>query len=255
MDHFFPRMLVLGVLCGTTLGTACSGGGLSVGRGTGGRGAGGALSGTAPGSGVVGAGAGGATIVVGAGAGGSTSGAGGATTSTGGGGTSGDAAASWPNVGVCGERGQATADETSYDGSEERYIVGEEGFGNDVCVVRFDVKRVGDAPHASGCKDPNGPKACDWTHLLEYSNPRVLTNTDGVCAKSDTALTAGAIAKIAGTRVEIGFAKQLTGFIASSRLKYSESTGAWELAGLASWGATTKAFSFSDRSGYCNYGP
>jgi hypothetical protein len=198
-------------------------------------------------------GTGGAVSVGGSGAGGAQTG--GAIVSTGGGGTLGDAAASWPNVGVCGERGQATADETSYDGWDESFIIGEGGFGSDVCVVRFDVKRVGVAPHASGCKNPSGTKACDWTHLLEYSNPQVLTDNDGVCAKSDAALTSDAITKVVGTHVEIGFARYADGRIASSRMKYSESAGAWDVASNAIWDATTKAFKFQYRSGYCNYGP
>jgi hypothetical protein len=161
----------------------------------------------------------------------------------------------WPNRGVCGERGQATADETSYDGWDESFIIDEQGFGNDVCVVRFSLKRVGDAPHASGCRDVVRARDCDWTHLVEYSNPRVLTDADGVCGKSDAALTADAIARIAGTRVEIGFAKYFAYSVASERLKFSDATGVWEPAGTANWDTTTKTFRFSDRSNYCNYGP
>jgi hypothetical protein len=222
---FRPLGFVVCLLCATS---ACS-------KGDGG------ASGT---GGVVGSGgvvASGGTAV---GAGGAVSGTGGA--SPGAGGTS-DAASTYPNVGVCGERGKATADATSFDGYEERYLIGEEGFGTDVCTLHFDLKRVGDAP--AGCT------VCTWTHLLEYSNPSTVTDTAGVCALSDLALDAPAIAKIVGSRVAIGFAKQLGGAHGSARMTYVETTGTWEVTGNATWNETTRTFSFDYRNGFCNYGP
>ncbi len=188
--------------------------------------------------GQAGAGQGGTTVTGGGGGSGSggVPGTGGATTPS-----------TYPNQGVCGQRGQATADATSFDGWEERYIIGESGFGTDVCVVRFTLKRVGDAP--GGCT------VCTWTQLLEYSNPSVVTDTDGVCAKSDVALDATAIAKVAGTRVALGFAKQLGGAHGSARMTYNDGTQTWDVTGNATWNETTKAFSFDYRDGLCNYGP
>ena len=144
-------------------------------------------------------------------------------------------------------RGQATADAATFDGYEERFIIGEQGFGSDVCVVHLNLKRVGDAP--GGCT------VCTWTHLLEYSNPSVLTDTDGVCAESDLALDASAISKIVGTRVAIGFAKQLGGAHGSARMTYNDATQSWDVAGNATWNETTKTFNFDYRDGLCNYGP
>ena len=227
---------VLGV-CATG---ACSNGSDSA-SGTGGAGGSGgtvATGGTMAGSGGVSA-TGGASAT-----GGMAGGSGGANPASGG--TAG-ATSSYSNVGVCGDRGKATADATSFDGYEERYLIGEEGFGTDVCVVRFDLKRVGDAP--AGCT------VCTWTHLLEYGNPSVVTDTDGVCAQSDLALDAPAIAKIVGSRVAIGFAKQLGGAHGSARMTYMDATGTWEVTGNATWNETTKAFTFDYRNGYCNYGP
>jgi hypothetical protein len=180
--------------------------------------------------------------------GGSTTGSGGASLGGGGGGSGGTSGTStYPNVGVCGETGTATADATSFDGHEVRYIIGEEGFGTKVCQVQFDLKRVGDAP--PGCT------VCTWTHLLEYSNPTILTDADGVCAKSDLALDTAAIAKVVGSRVAIGFAAHLGGAHGSARMTYFEDKQAWDVAGNATWSETTKTFFFDDRQGYCNYGP
>ncbi len=183
-----------------------------------------------------------------AGTGGSAAGSGGTSPAGGAGGSGGGSGGStFPNVGVCGESGSATADATSYDGNEVRYIIGEQGFGTKICQVQFDLKRVGDAP--PGCT------ACTWSHLLEYSNPSVVTDTDGVCAQSDLGLDTAAIAKIVGSRVAIGFAEHYGGAHASARMTYFEATNTWDVVGNANWSETTKAFSYDFRDGYCNYGP
>ena len=155
-------------------------------------------------------------------------------------------AGSYTRVAVCGSRGQATADATSYDGYEERFMIDQEGLGVDICVVRWDLKRVGAAP--AGCTD------CTWTHMVEYSNPRVITDTGGECANSDLHLNAAAIAAVVGTRVSIGFANMLGGAHGSARMKYFETTHMWDVFGNATWDtANNNSFRYDYRDGFCNY--
>ena len=230
-------LIVCGVFLGVCTDGACGSGSSSS------SGAGGAV-GASPqttGSGGSPGGLGGATATGGSAAGGASP-AGGSGGAGGTGGTS-----TFPNVGVCGESGDAVADATSYDGHEVRYIIGEQGFGTRICEVQFDLTRVGDAP--PGCT------ACTWSHLLEYSNPSVATDTDAVCAQSDLALDAAAIAKIVGSRVAIGFAPHYGGAHGSARLRYFEDTELWDVTGNANWSESTKAFSYDYREGLCNYGP
>jgi hypothetical protein len=211
--------------------SGCSGGATSVSA----KGSGGA-------SGAAGDGSGGATA-----SGGSGGAAPGMAGASGGSGSRGGAGGGYPNVGVCGRRGQATADPTSFVGYEERYLIGEQGFGTDICAVRFDLTRVGDAP--AGCSE------CVWTQLLEYGKANVATDAGGACAGSDLALTQGALAKITGSRVAIGFARQLGGAHGSARMTYNEATATWDVTGNATWNETSKAFKFDYREGVCNYGP
>jgi hypothetical protein len=241
-----PWVLVLGAL--GAIG-ACSNGGSS--------GSSSGPSGGSRGDGEAGAGSGGIAPTGGvrdsgtqAGAAGDTNPGSGGTSATGGAEAAGTAGTGspYPNVGVCGRRGKATADATSFEaGYEERYLVGEEGFGTDICVVRFDLARVGDGP--SGCT------VCSFTHLLEYGSSSVVTDTDGVCARSDLGLDEAGIAEIVGSRVAIGFAEQLGGAHGSARMTYAEATGTWDVTGNATWNETTNAFSYNYREGLCNYGP
>lgn len=230
MDRAKHLMLTAGALAVAFASGACSGGNGS-GSGSGGQGGAGQGGTTMTSSAAGGAGSGGLTSSAGG-----VSGSGGAT-----------APSTYANVGVCGERGSATADATSFEGYAERFVIGEQGFGSDVCAVRFALKRVGDAP--GGCGD------CTWTQLLEYGSPSVVTDTEGACAKSDLGLDAAAIAKLAGTRVALGFAKELGGAHGSARMLYVEATRTWDVFGNATWDEVTKVFKFDYRSGVCNYGP
>ena len=182
----------------------------------------------------------------GSGSGGSTgsSGSSGTGGRTGSAGATGDAGG-YTRVAVCGSRGRATADATSYDGYEERFMIDDSGLGVDICVVRWDLKRVGAAP--AGCT------VCSWTHLVEYSNPTVITDTGGVCANSDLHLDAAAIAAVVGTRASIGFASMLGGAHGSARMKYFDTTQMWDVFGNATWDTSTNSFRYDYRDGFCNY--
>jgi hypothetical protein len=154
------------------------------------------------------------------------------------------------NPGACGERGTATANATTYDGTAEFYIIGDAGLGDDVCVVRYDVKRTGAAP--AGCMDPTTGTACSWSHQVTFSNPTVVTNTNGACDASDSVppLDAAGRAQIAGMNVGRGFSK-VAGH-GDSLMKYDGTK--WTVVGRASWDETSGSFGYDLRTGACNYG-
>jgi len=219
-------LLGAGLLVAASAGAGCSGGG---------GGSGGSM-GSAGSSGSAGTGG--------------TTGGGGTTTCVGGtpasAGTTGGGGSGFTTVGVCGQRGEATATATTFDGWEEFFMLSDEGLGAAVCVVRFDLKRVGAAPCGS-CTE------CTWTHQVEYSNPRVMTDTGGVCANSDLALTTAKINAIVGTRLSIGFARELGGAHGSARMKWFDAQQKWDVFGNATWDTTTNLFRYDYRDGFCNY--
>jgi hypothetical protein len=154
-----------------------------------------------------------------------------------------------PLDGVCGQRGEGTVDAESFEGFEERYVIGEEGFGDDVCVVRFPVERVGEA--APGCVDLEGAP-CAWAHEVEIGEGSVLTEEDGACASSDLALDMASIAAIAGTRVSYGFVDEYVGHN-SVLLVFDEQSQSWLPSGNANWDEATGSFRFDRRDGICSY--
>lgn len=175
------------------------------------------------------------------------SGAGG-TTSTGG---AAGSPAEFENVGVCGLRSQGTVTTDSYDAYEEYYLLGDEGFGEDLCVVRFDVKRVGEGP--AGCDQFAGQKEeCQWTHLVEYGNPEVVLDIDGACANSELGLDSEAIAGLDGKRMAYGYVFEYQGHN-SVIMTYDEETSVWTPLVNAGWSEESGALQFDRRDGFCGY--
>jgi hypothetical protein len=192
-----------------------------------------------------GGGTGGATTSTG----GASTGSGGSASSTGGstsmgGGSTGGNGTVYTESGVCGERGQGTATATTFEGFEEFYLIGEKGFGSDICVVRFDVKRVGAAP--DGCTD------CKWSHQVEFSNPTVVTDVDGVCGKSELGFDAAKISATQGSKAAYGYVSQFVGHN-SVLMKYGETSKMWDAYGNATWEEASGAFRFDRRNGACGY--
>ena len=159
-------------------------------------------------------------------------------------GNSGSGGSAATNVGVCGQRGESTVSKTEFEGWEEYYLLGDEGFGDEVCVVRIDVTRVGDA--AAGCSD------CAWTHLVEFTNPKVITDTDGACAKSDLGFDAEKLAAIDGTRAGYGYVFEYMGHN-DVLMKNEPGSAEWKAYGNAVWNETTDEFHFDSRNGFCDY--
>ena len=215
---------------------------------TGGSGAGGAAGTGIGGDGMGGASATGGTTTGGSAGTGQAGAGGGATVKT----------------GICGQRGEATANEAAtYDGFEEFYMISEEAVddgrtnrclmegGADcfICVIRFDVTRVGEA--IEGCMDLDG-MPCEWSHRVAYGNPTVVTDIDGACAASQIAWDAAWIASIDGTEENYGFVDQYSGHD-SVLMRYDDMAMLWNTHGRATWEPTTSVFTFDNRIGSCWY--
>jgi hypothetical protein len=175
---------------------------------------------------------------------------------SGGGGAGGDAAGAggssgFTEMGVCGQRGDSTVNDSEFSGFEEWFLIGEEGFGEDICVVRFDVTRVGAAP--DGCMDPFGEGvACRWSHLVEFGNPSTVTDENGVCADSELGFDAARIAEIDGSQVSYGFVSEFAGH-ESVTMRYDAASETWKAFGNGTWDEGAERFRFNRRDGLCDY--
>lgn len=176
------------------------------------------------------------------------SGSGTTTGSQSGGGSGGEG---FSELGVCGVRSEGTVTEDSFETYEEYYLLGDEGLGEEVCVVRFEVTRVGDGPE--GCDEFAGQQqSCLWTHLVEFGNPQVLVNEDSACENSELGMTADAIDEIDGEQRAYGYVFEYQGHD-SVLMGYDEASEVWGPVVNAGWSEDNGAFQFDRRDGFCGY--
>ncbi len=180
----------------------------------------------------------------GTGTGGSATGGSGTGGSATGGSGTGGSGTGFTETGVCGQRGTGTVNATTFEVVEEFYLKADEGFGDDICVVQFPVKRLGDAP--GGCED------CLWSHQVGYEMPTVLLDVDGVCASSELGMDSERLAQIMGSTPSYGYIFEFSGHN-SVLVKFQETTQTWQPNGNANWDPDTDAFRFNNLNGTCAY--
>jgi hypothetical protein len=153
-------------------------------------------------------------------------------------------------VGVCGQRGEGTVTASAFSGWQEFYLIGDDGFGSEICVVRFEVTRTGEAP--PGCSDPAADIECSWTHRVQYDDSEVVVDEDGACANSELKFDAARIDSLDGSEVAYGFVSEYAGH-ASVLMTHDSAAGTWEPFAAATWDPDTGTFRFDHRDGFCGY--
>lgn len=167
---------------------------------------------------------------------------GGGSTSSGTGGSG-----NFSNDGICVIRHRSHVTQSEMSGYEEIALTTLDG--TDLCVVRFQVERVGPGAMPEGCEVAAAYR-CHWTHEIRYSNPVTMLDTDGVCANSQLALTPAKVTAIDDSKVSYGFSADPWAHAALA-LRYDDSRK-WQIYASATWGETTGAFLFDQRD-RCKY--
>jgi hypothetical protein len=148
-------------------------------------------------------------------------------------------------------RSEGTVTTEGFDTFEEFFLLGDSGLGDDLCVVRFRLTGVGEAP--PGCDENAGQQQeCLWTHLVEYSDPEVITNVDGACENSELGMDEDAIAAIDGSQEAYGYVFEYQGHN-SVLMVYDQQAQSWEPGVSAGWSEESGDFLFDRRDGFCGY--
>ncbi len=180
-------------------------------------------------------------------------GSGGAGGQTAGGGQGGGNGAIFSEPGVCGVRATGVVTVDDFQVTEQRYLLGNDGFGPDICTISVQVTRAGDAP--PGCDENAGQQTeCKWTHLVQYDNPTVVLDQNGVCANSELGMDADAIAALDGVQMAFGYVFEFQGHN-SVLMTYDDEEGIWKPGINVGWDETSGDFLFDERRGFCNYAP
>lgn len=142
--------------------------------------------------------------------------------------------------GLVGRIGTATADASSYDGTEEWYLISEDGKGEDVCRIRTTLTNVG-APRTD-CAD------CLWAHDLVVSAPEIIAESGPGCAVFG--YDASTIGDLDGTTVSYGYIPEYYGH--AQVLAVDDGTR-WNVVTFAAWDDATSAFSYDWQDGIQEY--
>jgi hypothetical protein len=133
---------------------------------------------------------------------------------------------------MVGYDGEATAGYDGYDGWEEHFKTADEGLGDDICRIRYEL-------HAKGDPRTDCPN-CIWAWDVELTGAAIAAESGEGCAGA-FGITAKNVGDLDGTSIGIGFNPDYYGHAAV--FLRDEGSG-WAVADWAQWDEATGAFSY-----------
>ena len=144
-------------------------------------------------------------------------------------------------LGLSGRSGEATVDVETFAGFEEMYFVADQGLGDDVCRVHYDLTSTG---VRDDCDD------CDWAFDLVSDNAAIVAESDVGCS-AVFGIDAANVGELDGTTVSYGYIAEYFGH-ASVLTQYTQG-GSWEVVGFAAFDGATGALEFDLEDGFFPY--
>ena len=149
----------------------------------------------------------------------------------------------YAQTGICGTTATGVATTDTFRGQEERYLIGDEGYGDDVCRVRYSLNVIGEP--RTDC--PN----CSWAFDLQIADASIIAESESGCTDSSLALDGTAISELNGQQTAYGYVEEYMGH--SSVIMRANLKGQWEAIAFASWNPKTGEFSYDRKDGHCGY--
>jgi hypothetical protein len=145
-------------------------------------------------------------------------------------------------TGLAGRLGSGTMDGAAYQGTEDLYLIAEDGEGEDVCRVRYSLASNG--PARTDCV------ACDWAFDLLVSDAQLVAENAVGCAAS-LGLDAAAVVALNGTTRSYGYQEEYVGH--ADVLMVDNGEGVWGAVSHATFDSTTGAFGYDWQDGIVSY--
>jgi len=150
-----------------------------------------------------------------------------------------------PALGLQGYSGQATAGHTGYEGSEDWYLIADEGDGDDICRIRYDLKDTDPRPD---CPD-EGHSGCIWAWDVTIAAAAIVSES-GIGCEGAFGVTADTVSDLDGTSVGIGYNPDYYGHAA---VMIRDQGDGWAVATFAVWDEGTGSFAYQWDQGYVEY--
>ena len=147
-------------------------------------------------------------------------------------------------LGLAGFAGGANCDGLTYDGWEERYLVGDKGEGDDICRLRVDLDPVG-VPRTD-CD------ICAWAFDLEVTAASIVAESESGCI-GYLGIDISTVGSLVGTTRAYGYSPEYFGH-AKVLMEYDAKSGLWNAAGAyATWDESSGAFAYDAIDGEVPY--
>ncbi len=140
-------------------------------------------------------------------------------------------------IGLSGKMGEAVAIGGAYTGTEDMYFIAEDGDGEDVCRIRYDVTSTAER---SDCEIYDW--VCDWAFDMVVSNPAVVAESDVGC-EGVFGLDEAGVAALAGTEFTRGYLPEYFGH--TTVLLELQPDDTWAPFCNATWDAGTGAVEYN----------
>ena len=106
-------------------------------------------------------------------------------------------------IGLSGKSGEAVALDGDYTGTEEMYFVADDGNGEDVCRIRYELNTVAERFDCESFAE-----ACIWAYDLVVANPAVVAESDVGC-EGVFGLDEGGVAALDGGEISRGYIRYM----------------------------------------------
>jgi hypothetical protein len=156
------------------------------------------------------------------------------------------------NTGLCAFAGTGVWQDGSYSGTHDLILVGDQGVGEDLCVVRFEANGVAEPEVPCTVISSGTQEACSFGTVVELSNPTTVADVDGVCGNSERALGEEGIVARVGERFGMGFARESTGH-GNILVRFDDATMQWNEWASATFEADTGELEYRQSDGVCRY--
>ncbi len=143
---------------------------------------------------------------------------------------------------LLGYSGSATAGYDGYDGTEDWYLIADEGDGEDICRISYTLKNTDER---LDCPD-QGHSGCIWAWDVTISEATIASESGEGC-EGAFEITADTVADLNGSTFGIGYNPDYYGHAAVMLRDHGEG---WSVATFAVWNEGSGSFTYQWDQGY-----
>ena len=146
---------------------------------------------------------------------------------------------------LTGYSGQADAGYDGYSGTEDWYFIADEGAGDDICRIRYNVEH---SATRTDCPS-SGHSDCIWAWDVVVSGAAIVSES-GIGCSGSFGLNAHTVSGLDGSTFGLGYNPDYYGHAA---VMVRDMGKGWNVVSFATWNEVTEAFTYQWDQGFTEY--